>query len=60
VNEVDCDAFSKEDLIQLAKHQRNEMIKLEAINHHYMKHLERVIEHSSVERYRETVKGNNK
>ena len=58
--EVDYERFSKEDLIQLAKHQKQELIKLEAIKNQYMKHLEQVIEYNSIEKYRETVKQNNK
>ena len=58
--EVDYERFSKEDLIQLAKHQKQELIKLEAIKNQYAKHLEQVIEYNSIEKYRETVKHNNK
>ena len=58
--EVDYERFSKEDLIQLAKHQKQELIKLDAIKNQYAKHLEQVIEYNSIEKYRETVKHNNK
>ena len=58
--EVDYESFSKEDLIQLAKHQKQELIKLDAIKNQYAKHLEQVIEYNSIEKYRETVKHNNK
>ena len=58
--EVDYERFSKEDLIQLAKHQKQELIKLDAIKNQYAKHLEQVIEYNSIEKYRETVKQNNK
>ena len=57
---VDYESFSKEALIQLAKHQKQDVIKLEAIKNQYAKHLEQVIEYSSIEKYRETVKQNNK
>ena len=58
--EVDYERFSKETLIQLAMHQKQELVKLEAIKNQYAKHLEQVIEHNSIEKYRETVKRNNK
>ena len=58
--EVDYERFSKETLIQLAMHQKQELVKLEAIKNQYVKHLEQVIEHNSIEKYRETVKQNNK
>ena len=60
MKEVDYERFSKEDLIQLAKHQKQELIKLDAIKNQYAKHLEQVIEYNSIEKYRETVKQNNK
>ena len=60
MKDTDYEQFSKEDLIQLAKHQKQELIKLDAIKNQYMKHLEQVIEHNSIEKYRETVKHNNK
>ena len=60
MKDVDYESFSKEDLIQLAKHQKQELIKLEAIKNQYAKHLEQVIEYNSIEKYRETVKHNNK
>ena len=60
MKDVDYDSFSKEALIQLAKHQKQELIKLEAIKNQYAKHLEQVIEYNSIEKYRETVKQNNK
>ena len=60
MKDTDYEQFSKEDLIQLAKHQKQELIKLEAIKNQYAKHLEQVIEHNSIEKYRETVKQNNK
>ena len=59
MKDVDYDSFSKETLIQLAKHQKQELIKLEAIKNQYAKHLEQVIEYNSIEKYRETVKRNN-
>ena len=60
MKEVDYERFSKEALIQLAMHQEQELIKLEAIKNQYAKHLEQVIEHNSIEKYRENVKQNNK
>ena len=60
MKDTDYEQFSKEDLIQLAKHQKQELIKLDAIKNQYAKHLEQVIEYSSIEKYRETVKHNNK
>ena len=60
MKDTDYEQFSKEDLIQLAKHQKQELIKLDAIKNQYAKHLEQVIEHNSIEKYRETVKQNNK
>ena len=60
MKDTDYEQFSKEDLIQLAKHQKQELIKLEAIKNQYAKHLEQVIEYNSIEKYRETVKHNNK
>ena len=60
MKDVDYESFSKEDLIQLAKHQKQELIKLDAIKNQYAKHLEQVIEYNSIEKYRETVKQNNK
>ena len=35
MKDVDYESFSKEDLIQLAKHQKQELIKLEAIKNQY-------------------------
>ena len=43
MKEVDYERFSKEALIQLAMHQEQELIKLEAIKNQYAKHLEQVI-----------------
>ena len=60
MKDTDYEQFSKEDLTQLAKHQKQELIKLEAIKNQYAKHLEQVIEYNSIEKYRETVKQNNK
>ena len=60
MKDTDYEQFSKEDLIQLAKHQKQELIKLEAIKNQYARHLEQVIEYNSIEKYRETVKQNNK
>ena len=60
MKDTDYEQFSKEDLIQLAKHQKQELIKLDAIKSQYAKHLEQVIEYNSIEKYRETVKQNNK
>ena len=60
MKDTDYEQFSKEDLIQLAKHQKQELIKLDAIKSQYAKHLEQVIEYNSIEKYRETVKHNNK
>ena len=60
MKDTDYEQFSKEDLIQLAMHQKQELIKLEAVKNQYMKHLEQVIEYNSIEKYRETVKHNNK
>ena len=60
MKDTDYEQFSKEDLIQLAKHQKQELIKLDAIKNQYAKHLEQVIEYNSIEKYRETVKQNNK
>lgn len=47
--------FSREDLIELVGQQKQELITLEAVKNQYMKHLEQVIEHNSVETYRKTV-----
>ena len=60
MKDVDYESFGKEALIQLAMHQKQELIKLEAIKNQYAKHLEQVIEYNSIEKYRETVKHNNK
>ena len=60
MKDTDYEQFSKEDLIQLAKHQKQELIKLDAIKNQYAKHLEQVIEYNSIEKYSETVKHNNK
>ena len=60
MKDTDYEQFSKEDLIQLAKHQKQELIKLDAVKNQYAKHLEQVIEYNSIEKYRETVKQNNK
>ena len=60
MKDTDYEQFSKEALIQLAMHQEQELIKLEAIKNQYAKHLEQVIEYNSIEKYRETVKQNNK
>ena len=60
MKDTDYEQFSKEDLIQLAKHQKQELIKLEAIKNQYSKHLEQVIEYNSIEKYRENVKQNNR
>ena len=60
MKDVDYESFNKEALIQLVKHQKQELIKLEAIKNQYAKHLEQVIEYNSIEKYRETVKHNNK
>lgn len=60
MKDVYYERFSKEALIQLAKLQEQELIKLEAIKNQYAKHLEQVIEYNSIEKYRETVKQNNK
>ena len=60
MKDVDYESFGKEALIQLAKHQKQELIKLDAIKNQYAKHLEQVIEYNSIEKYRETVKHNNK
>lgn len=60
MEDVDYERFDKEGLIQLVKHQKQELIKLEAIKNQYAKHLEQVIEHNSIEKYRESVKNNNK
>ena len=60
MEDVDYEKFSKENLIQLVKHQKQELIKLEAIKNQYAKHLEQVIEYNSIEKYRESVKNNNK
>lgn len=50
--------FSREDLIELAVKQKQELIVLEAVKNQYMRHLEQVIEHNSVEAYRKTVQKN--
>ena len=60
MKDVDYESFSEEDLIQLAKHQKQELIKLDAIKNQYAKHLEQVIEYNSIEKYRENVKQNNR
>ena len=56
MKDTDYEQFSKDELIQLAKHQNQELVKLEAIKNQYMKHLEQVIEYNSIEKYRENVK----
>ena len=60
MKEVDYERFSKEALIHLVMHQEQELIKLEAIKNQYAKHLEQIIEYNSIEKYRESVKNNNK
>ena len=60
MKEVDYERFSKEALIQLAMHQEQELIKLEAIKNQYANHLEQVIEYNSIEKYRENIRYNNK
>ena len=60
MKDTDYEQFSKEALNQMAKHHKQELIKLEAIKNQYAKHLEQVIEYNSIEKYRETVKQNNK
>lgn len=60
MKEVDYERFSKEALIHLVMHQEQELIKLEAIKNQYAKHIEQVIEYNSIEKYRESVKNNNK
>lgn len=60
MKEVDYERFDKEALIHLVMHQEQELIKLEAIKNQYAKHLEQVIEHNSIEKYRENLKQNNK
>lgn len=60
MKDTDYEQFSKDELIQLVKHQHKQLIALEAIKNQYMKHLEQVIEYNSIEKYRETVKNNNK
>ena len=60
MKEVYYERFSKEALIHLVMHQEQELIKLEAIKKQYAKHLEQVIEYNSIEKYRESVKNNNK
>lgn len=60
MKEVYYERFSKEALIHLVMHQEQELIKLEAIKNQYAKHLEQVIEYNSIEKYRESVKNNNK
>lgn len=56
--ETNYENFSREDLIELVGQQRQELIVLEAVKNQYMKHLEQVIEHNSVETYRKTVEKN--
>ena len=60
MKDVDYERFSKEALIHLVMYQEQELIKLEAIKNQYAKHLEQVIEYNSIEKYRESVKNNNK
>ena len=60
MKDTDYEQFSKDELIQLVKHQHKQLIALEAIKNQYMKHLEQVIEYNSIEKYRENVKNNNK
>lgn len=56
--ETNYENFSREDLIELAVKQKQELIVLEAVKNQYMRHLEQVIEHNSVEAYRKTVQKN--
>lgn len=56
--ETNYENFSREDLIELIGQQKQELIVLEAVKNQYMKHLEKVIEHNSVETYRKTVQKN--
>ena len=60
MKDVDYERFSKEALIHLVVHQEQELIKLEAIKNQYAKHLEQVIEYSSIEKYQENAKHKNK
>ena len=55
MKEVDYERFSKEALIQLAMHQEQELIKLEAIKNQYAKHLEQLIQYNQIAKYRETL-----
>ncbi|MBO0439584.1 hypothetical protein [Candidatus Enterococcus ikei] len=45
-------------LVNIIKSQNSKLIRQEAVIKKYKKHLEQVIEFSSVEKYRETVKRN--
>ncbi|EHM3078000.1 hypothetical protein [Enterococcus faecalis] len=49
------DGFSKDELIKLIEHQHLELVQKEAVCREYKKHLEEVIEHCSVEKYRTVV-----
>lgn len=49
---------SKEELILLCEHLEQELIKAEAVNKAYKKHLEQVIEYNSVEKYKAVAQKN--
>lgn len=50
--------MTKKELVSIIKSQKSELISQEAVIKEYKKHLEQVIEFSSVEKYRETVERN--
>lgn len=56
--QANYEGMSKKELVNIIKSQKSELISQEAVIKEYKKHLEQVIEFSSVEKYRETVKRN--
>ena len=50
--------MSKEELILLCEHLEQDLIKAEAVNKAYKKHLEQLIQHHSVEMYKTVVQKN--
>ncbi|WP_430606452.1 hypothetical protein IGJ55_002125 [Enterococcus sp. AZ170] len=56
--EMNYEEMTKKELVSIIKSQKSELISQEAVIKEYKKHLEQVIEFSSVEKYRETVKRN--
>ena len=56
--QMNYEGMTNEQLVSIIKSQKSELISQEAVIKEYKKHLEQVIEFSSVEKYRETVKRN--